>query len=94
MEQRRESRLKANQAVVVSSLGLMQMPPVAGRTLDVSGSGLRLRLPSPIPCGSPVKVEADQMVMMGEVSRCEYDSDSYIVSLMVLNTACSPRRGE
>jgi hypothetical protein len=83
----------ANQPVTVSSLGLMPMPPVAGQTLDVSGSGLRLRLPNPIPCGSAVKVEADEIVMLGEVSRCQYESDSYIVTLTSLQTTCSPRRG-
>jgi hypothetical protein len=92
MERRKESRLKANQAVIVFSFGSMQMPPVAGRTLDVSGSGLRLRLPNPIPCGSPVKVESDEIVMLGEVCQCVSDSEGYIVSLMVSNTACLPER--
>ena len=92
MERRREPRLRANQPVIVSSFGLLPMPPLAGLTMDMSGSGLRLRLPNPIPCGSPVKVETRQMVMLGEVNRCQYDSDSYIVSLMMLHTAPSAGR--
>jgi PilZ domain len=92
MERRKEPRLKANQPVIVSSCGLMPMPQISGRTLDMSGSGLQLRLPNPIPCGSPVKVESDHMVLMGEVTRCQYDAEGgYIVSLMVLESAPSGR---
>jgi hypothetical protein len=86
MECRKEPRLKANQPVIVSSFGLMPMPPVSGRTLDMSGSGLRLRLPNQIPCGSPVKVEAEHMVMLGEVSRCQFEGGCYTVSLMLLQS--------
>jgi hypothetical protein len=95
MDRRKEPRLKANQPVIVSSCGLMPLPPISGRTLDMSGSGLQLRLPNPIPCGSPVRVESDHMVLMGEVTRCQYDTQEgtggYIVSLMVLESAPSTR---
>jgi hypothetical protein len=92
MERRKEPRLKANQPVIISSVGLMPMPPISGRTLDMSGSGLQLRLPNPIPCGSPVKVESEYMVLLGEVTRCQYDTEGgYIVSLMVLESAPSSR---
>ncbi len=76
---------------MVSSFGLMKLPTVAGRTIDVSRGTLRLRLPNPIPRGSPVKVETDDMVTLGEVSRCQFDLDSYIVSLMLLQPAPSRR---
>jgi hypothetical protein len=93
MELRREPRLKANQPVTVSSMGLMKMPPVVGHTLDMSGSGLRLRLPNPIPCGSPVKVEAEHMVMLGEVRRCQFEGSCYTVSLMMLQSSPTSRAG-
>ncbi len=74
MDQRKETRLKADQTVVVTDLGLAPLPPVSGRVLDMSGSGLRLRLPNPLPCGSRVRVETPRMVMLGEVSRCDDDA--------------------
>jgi hypothetical protein len=74
---------------MVSSCGLMKLSSVSGRALDVSATALRLRLPHPIPCGSPVRVEADDMIMLGEVKRCQYDFDSYIVSLMLFQPAPS-----
>jgi PilZ domain len=85
-ESRKESRLRADQPVTVRSLGVNRMPPAAGRVLDISGSGLRLWMPNPIPCGSPVKVESKQMVMVGEVGRCQAEGEGYVVGLMVLHT--------
>ena len=54
--------------------------------LDISGSGLRVWMPNPIPCGSPVKVESKQMVMVGEVGRCQADGEGYVVGLMVFHS--------
>jgi hypothetical protein len=87
MEHRKEPRLKANQSVMATPLGMIGMPPVSGRVLDMSGSGLRLVLPNPVPCGSPIKVESQHMVMVGEVCRCEPDKSVYTVSLILFHTA-------
>jgi len=91
VERHIETRLTANQPVTVSSCGLIKLPTVAGRAIDMSDTALRLRLPNPIPRGSPVKIEAEHMVTLGEVSRCQYDLDSYIVSLMLLQPGPSRR---
>jgi len=72
---------------MVTAQGLMLMPPIAARVLDISGSGLRLRLPNPLPCGSPVKVETDSLVMLGEVARCDESGDGYIAGLRIMNTS-------
>jgi hypothetical protein len=87
MEHRKEPRLKANQSVMVTPIGMIAMPPLSGRVLDMSGSGLRLVLPNPVPCGSSIKVETEHMVMVGEVCRCEMDNRVYVVGLMVLHIA-------
>jgi hypothetical protein len=77
----KESQLKADQRVVVSSFGLMEMQPVSGRTLKVSGTLLQLRVSNPIPRGSPVKVQSNCLEMLAEVRRCQFDGDGYIVGL-------------
>jgi hypothetical protein len=87
MERRKEPRLKANQPVMVTALGLLGMPPISGRVVDMSGSGLQLRLPTPVPCGSQVRVESQHMTMLGEVSRCQDDRNDFIVVLRIINTA-------
>ena len=38
--------------------------------LDISESGMRLRSPIPIPCGTPVKIDGCSAVVLGEVCRC------------------------
>ena len=80
---------------MVTALALIGMPPISGRVLDMSGSGLQLRLPTPVPCGSSVKVESPHMMMLGEVSRCQDDGNDFVVVLRILNTApvaASPSR--
>jgi hypothetical protein len=86
MELRKEPRLKANQPVTVTPLGLLGMLPVSGRVLDMSGSGLQLVLPNPVPCGSPIKVDTGHLEIIGEVCRCEPDQSVYIVGMMILRT--------
>jgi hypothetical protein len=78
---RRERRLPANTPVTITVLGILGEPKAVGTVLDMSGSGLRLRLPMPIPCGAPVKLETDDMLMLGEVVRCEPQGQSYSVGL-------------
>ena len=70
---------------MVTLLGMIGMPPMSGRVRDLSGGGLRLILPNPVPCGSPIKVESEHLVMLGEVCRCEPDQGEYLAGLMVLN---------
>jgi hypothetical protein len=64
----------------------MEIPPMSGSVVDMAGSGLRLWLPKPLPCGSPVKVESQQAVIVGEVARCEESGDGYNVGLTLLHT--------
>lgn len=90
MERRKEPRLKANQPVMVTAIGMLGMSPMSGRVLDTSGSGLRVLLPNPVPCGSSVKVETQHMVMIGEVCRCEQDQLAYCVGLMLFHTETVP----
>ena len=40
------------------------------RILDISGSGMRIRLARPLPCGSLVEIDAGDTISLGEVCRC------------------------
>lgn len=51
--------------------------------MDMSGSGLRLKMPHPIPCGAPVRVETGEMLMLAEVVRCEPAGLTHTVALSV-----------
>jgi hypothetical protein len=42
---------------------------------DISGSGMRLWLPYPMPCGMKVEVCAGGITSFGEIVRCETNPD-------------------
>ena len=44
--------------------------------LDLSGSGMRLRIPRPIPCGMPVEIDCGDSMALGEICRCQPESDA------------------
>jgi hypothetical protein len=69
MERRREPRFAADARVMVTVLGAVKQPPMPGRVANMAGRGLLLRVPSPIVCGAAVKVEGDDMLLLGEVCR-------------------------
>jgi PilZ domain len=67
VDRRKESRLLTNTPVTVTMLNLPGEQSARGYVVDMSGSGLRLRLPAPIPGGTLVKVRANDVLMLGEV---------------------------
>jgi len=83
MNQRRESRLAASTPVKLTLLKILGEPAVSGHVIDMSGSGLRVSVPSPIPCGAQVRVDGQEIVIFGEVCRCEEHEDGYTVGLML-----------
>lgn len=90
MEHRRESRLKTSKAVTLSVVSLMGEPSVGNlmnaRVLDTSGSGMRLEVALPVPCGAEVVIEDQRMRILGETMRCDPKSDGYIVAVRVTET--------
>ena len=90
VEHRRESRLKINKAVTLSVVNLMGEPSAGtlmnARVLDMSGSGMRLEVALPVPCGAEVVIEDQRMRILGETMRCDPKSDGYIVAIRVSET--------
>lgn len=86
-----EQRLSANTAVTITVLGILGEPKAAGTVIDMSGSGLRLQLSLPIPCGAPVKVETADMLLLGEVVRCEPLGSAYSIGLSLSHSMSALR---
>ena len=90
MEHRRESRLKINKAVTLSVVNLMGEPSAGtlknARVLDASGSGMRLEVALPVPCGAEVVIEDQRMRIVGETMRCDPQSNGYVVAVRVFET--------
>jgi len=57
--------------------------------LDMSGSGLQLRVPVPIPCGTPIEIEGGDTLMLGNVCRCEPVEGAYAVGVQISQTLSS-----
>ena len=66
---------------MLTVLSAIAQPVMEGCVTDVSGSGLRLRLPLPVPCGASVKVDSQDMLMLGEITRCEPERGAYVVGV-------------
>jgi hypothetical protein len=79
-----------NKAVTLSVVSLMGQPSAGtlmnARVLDTSGSGMRLEVPLPVPCGAEVVIEDQRMRILGETMRCDPKSDGYIVAIRVSET--------
>jgi hypothetical protein len=90
VEHRRESRLKVSKAVTLSVVSLMGQPSAGtlmnARVLDTSGSGMRLEVALPVPCGAEVVIKDQRLRMLGETMRCDPKSDGYIVAVRVFET--------
>ncbi len=83
IEQRRESRFKPNQIATVRVLAFRPGPILQASVLDISGSGLRLRIDLPLPCGAPIEIEWDHLLAHGKVCRCEPEQDSYNLGVQI-----------
>jgi hypothetical protein len=81
VERRKENRLKTDRPVTLKVLGAISQPLIEGCVLDMSGSGLCLRTPLPLPCGASVKIDAQDMLLLGEVTRCFPANGAYTVGV-------------
>ncbi len=82
-ERRIEVRFKASQPVSLTVLGGTTKAVMEGCITDISPSGLRLRVPEPLALGAPIKVDAQDVLLLAEVVRCEPDRGAYNVGLQV-----------
>ncbi len=89
MERRKEPRLKVKQPVTLTVLDAKSRRLIEACVLDISGSGLQLRLPIPVPCGMAVKIEGGDTLMLGEVCRCEPAGGAYAAGVQVSQTLSS-----
>ena len=52
--------------------------------LGLHGNTMQVKLPQYLHIGSPVKVEADDTLSLGEVSYCHPDGDGYLARVEIL----------
>lgn len=79
-ERRRMPRIAAREALVVTILA-QSFPPISGVVENSSASGLRLITSSPLALGSPLRLQTQGLMLLGEVIYCEPRSGEYAVGI-------------
>ncbi len=79
MERRSEPRLTTDEPAIVTQLDQRRLH--TGLMVEISGNSLTMKLPTAIASGTPVKVDAWDLLMLGEVVRCEPAGDGFRVAL-------------
>jgi hypothetical protein len=80
MNQRREPRLEAEQSVWITLFGEPEIR-LPARVKNVSTRGIGLELEGPVAIGSPVKIEVQDCLFLGEVIYCREDEASFFVGV-------------
>jgi hypothetical protein len=82
VERRSEVRFEVDLPVRVTGL---EACPVScnGTVHNLSGRGIRLTIPQAIPPGSAVRVDADDIMILGEICYCVPEGPGYSAGLMV-----------
>ena len=80
MNQRCEPRLEADQSVWITLFGEPDIR-LPARVKNVSTRGIGLELEGPVAIGSPVKIELEDCLFLGEVIYCRQDEASFFVGV-------------
>ena len=80
MNQRRETRLEANQQVWITLFGEPDIR-LPARIKNVSPRGVGLELQGPVAIGTALKVDLEDALLLGEVIYCREDETSFYVGV-------------
>ena len=86
MERRKEPRLKTKQNVTITVLGQTVAMSMPASVLDISGNGMRMRVPAMIACGVGIKIDSKNALVLAEVNRCVREGHSYTVGVTLLHS--------
>jgi putative two-component system response regulator len=81
MERRKEPRIEINQEVTVTVLGEPDSPPFQAVAVDISNSGMRILSQRPVRYQATVKVEVQDLLLLGEVIRTQVCDRGNILAL-------------
>lgn len=82
MERRREPRFALAEPLVVTLLEASRQRIEASVT-DVSRNGLCLRLPCKIPAGTPVQIETQHTLVLGDICYCLPEESAFRAGVAV-----------
>lgn len=83
MDRRSDVRIDTNEPVVITQLGAGGRHPTGGMILDMSGSGMLMKAPRFFPIDALVRIEGGNMLLLGEVVRCEAHENGFYVGILI-----------
>lgn len=83
-DRRREARIPTDDPAVLQVISPFSSERIAVRVIDVSKSGLQLRLDAPVDPGSTVKVRLKETILFAEIRHCrQISADEYRAGLVL-----------
>jgi hypothetical protein len=83
VERRKQPRLKVSESVILIALGDPGSRPIEACVVDMSISGMQVRVPAPLPCDTLVKIDGENELVLGHVRYCEPDRGAYRVGIQL-----------
>src|SRR5512146_2790744 len=87
MEQRREPRFSADQAVIIHVIGEPETRFPA-KVTNYSGRGLALESPRALQPGTAIRIDLDDAMILGEAVYCREDAHSWFAGIEIDQTLC------
>ena len=87
MDQRREPRFRAEQAVVVTVFGESETTESAV-VKNASNRGLAIEMSSPVAAGTALKIQLEDAVVLGEAVYCRSAGESHLVGVELDQVLC------
>jgi c-di-GMP-binding flagellar brake protein YcgR len=81
MERRKEARSGINREVTLTVLGEADGRPFQAVAVEMSGSGMRILSPTAVPYQAAVKVEAGDVLLLGEVIRVQASDGGHMLAV-------------
>ena len=81
MESRRESRLQALIPASITLLHVQEPQQESGWVVEISGRGARLHMDVPIPCGTLLKIELRDQLLLGEAVHSVAADGGYTIGI-------------
>jgi len=87
MNQRREPRFETAQEIRITLFGEPDIR-LPARIRNLSPRGIGLEMQGPVAAGSALKLEIDDMLLLGEVIYCRDDGDSFYIGVELEQVLC------
>ncbi len=92
LEQRREPRYPVSKTGIVHPVHPTERDRLQAYVMDLSSSGMKLRIEKQLVPGTEVQVLLDDAIIFGQVRHCTESAGRYNVGVLVLDVLTPPKR--